>query len=137
MRWWESLLVGGGAGGGALAVARKVLSNRRLRSAVADVLDGDDGAPVDDLRVILEEQRKGYDHLVVRVDRLEDEVANLSRKLAEARARERSLEAQLRQERLTSAEKIAELRAELSEARARIAELEALLSRHHPDGQAP
>jgi predicted nucleic acid-binding Zn-ribbon protein len=92
---------------------------------------------LNELRVILDEQRKGYTHLVGRVERLEDEVAVLNRLLAEARTREQGLERQLREERLASNDRISALHVELDEARARIAELEAQLARYRPDGLAP
>ena len=127
MNWWNALVSGGGAAG-VFGALRYILKSRKLRSVAAQVLDPDsDTSPLDDLRLILNEQRKGYEHLAGRVTILEHSISNLERKLAEARERERSLQRKLREERKLSGGRIEELERELADAKDRIAHLEEML----------
>lgn len=136
MSWWQTLVASGG-GAGVLGAALRVLRSRKLRRLAADAINPDEVSRVDstvELRMILEEQRRGYEHLVTRVGRLESDLSRLERALADARKRERDLSRQLREERKLSASRIAELEHQLGEARTRIAALEAQLAEAH--GQA-
>jgi predicted RNase H-like nuclease (RuvC/YqgF family) len=142
--WWQTLLLGtGGAGGG--GVLWRFLKSRRLREIAVDVLDGPDdrdNVRVDaivELRVILDEQRRGYEHLSGRVETLEQTIAGLQSRLAEEQTRAKSLQRQLRDERKVAGARIGELERLLAEARSRIDHLEALLAAYYasPDGQAP
>jgi predicted nucleic acid-binding Zn-ribbon protein len=121
------LTAGGGVGGWAVWWVRSGRAGR----AVAWVFRPGQ-RDLEDLRSILDEQRKGYDHLVIRVDRLESEVSHLESQLAQARKREESLQRKLRTERNMSRERIEDLERQLCEARERIAELEEQLRSHHP-----
>jgi predicted nucleic acid-binding Zn-ribbon protein len=126
---WQELFIGVGGAGGVTAAALRVLRSRKVRRLASDVLDGDDRPDaLHELKVILEEQRSGYTHLAVRVARLEADVADLSRRLVEARKREKTLETLLRSERRDATARIGQLEHELSEARIRITELERLLA---------
>jgi predicted RNase H-like nuclease (RuvC/YqgF family) len=88
----------------------------------------DDSDDVATLRVILEEQRAGYDHLAGRVQTLETRVADLEAQLVAARSREAALEQELAEERATAGARIAQLEAALAAAQERIAALEAELA---------
>lgn len=145
MTWFQAV-VGVTGAGGVSGVLWKLLRSRRVRAAVADVLDGQDrgGETHEELRSLLYEQRQTLetlvltsDHLGFRVRTLEDDVAALSRRLAETRRREQNLARKLREERKQSAEQIAALRSELDEARRQIADLEEQLARYRPDGRVP
>jgi predicted RNase H-like nuclease (RuvC/YqgF family) len=126
------LTAGGGVGGWAVWWVRSGRAGR----AVAWVLRAGQ-RDLADLRAILDEQRKGYDHLVTRVDRLETEVSHLESELAQARKREETLQRKLRTERQMSRDRIEELERQLCEARDRIAELESQLRSYHPtDGSS-
>lgn len=136
MAWWQTL-VASGSGAGVLGGILRVLKSRKLRRLAADAINPDEVSRLDsttELRMILDEQRKGYEHLAGRVERLEGDLVRLERALADARKRERDLTRQLREERKFSASRIAELETQLGEARARIAALEAQLAEAH--GQA-
>ena len=133
MTWWQTLMAGGG-GAGVLGVIGRALQSRKLRKLAAAAISPDDLSRVDtakELRIVLDEQRKGYEHLATRVDRLETELVRLRISLDEARRRERSLAKQLRDERNLSARRIQELEEQLTEARGRIAALEAQLAEAH------
>jgi len=135
MHWWQTLVAGGG-GAGVLGFLARATRNRKLRRIAADVISPDDLSRVDstkELRMILDEQRKGYDHLAARVGRLETDLTRLERALADARKRERDLSRQLREERKLSASRISELEHQLTEARARIGALEAQLAEAHDE----
>ena len=127
---WQTLLASGG-GAGVLGAALRVLKSRKLRRIASEAISPDDVSRVDathELRMILDEQRKGYEHLTGRVARLENELVRLQSALNEAKRRERNLAKQLRDERNLSARRIQELEMQLSEARERIAALEAQLA---------
>ena len=116
---------------GLTGLLARLWKNRRLRAIAAEVLDPSDSRQMgvlEELRTILDEQRKGYDHLSTRVSRLEDEVANLERLLASAKQRERKLEQQLKEERKQASTRIADLERELAAAQARISVLETQLA---------
>jgi uncharacterized protein involved in exopolysaccharide biosynthesis len=108
----------------ALAVWRRV--HVRLPGGIQ--IGDDEGAEVDTLRVILEEQRTGYDHLSARVQTLEAKVADLETQLAAARSRESELERLLDEERTSAGARIAHLEAALAAAQERITALEAELA---------
>ena len=130
MEWWQALITGTG-GVGLTGLLARLWKNRRLRAIAAEVLDPSDSRQMgvlEELRTILDEQRKGYDHLSTRVSRLEDEVANLERLLASAKQRERKLEQQLKEERKQASTRIADLERELAAAQARISVLETQLA---------
>ena len=116
---------------GLTGLLARLWKNRRLRAIAAEVFDPSDSRQMgvlEELRTILDEQRKGYDHLSTRVSRLEDEVANLERLLASAKQRERKLEQQLKEERKQASTRIADLERELAAAQARISVLETQLA---------
>lgn len=137
--WWQTLLIGGGSGAGGAGLLVKLFRNRRLRKMASDALNPDPSpSAIDELRLILDEQRRGYDHLAGRVTNLENTIASLETKLAEERAVAKNLRRQLREERKVSGARISILEKQLGEARARIAHLEDLLEQQGgPDGQAP
>lgn len=111
--------------GAVLAVVLVAVWRRSNLKLPGGIQIGDDAATkTKTLQSVLEEQRRAYDHLTTRVQTLEDRVADLERKLAEARQRERDLEAELESERQAAGERIAHLEAELAVAEARIAHLE-------------
>lgn len=118
---------GGGVSGWVVWYIRSGRAARRLSK-----LFGAGRKDLQDLRVILNEQRKGYDHLVGRVDRLENEVVKLETQLSSARKREESLQRRLRLEKQTSSARIEDLERQLCEARRRIEELEQQLTFNHP-----
>lgn len=118
---------GGGVSGWVVWYIRSGRASLRLSK-----LFGDERKDLHDLRFILNEQRKGYDHLVGRVDRLENEVVKLETQLSSARKREESLQRRLRLEKQTSGARIEELERQLCEARQRIEELEQQLTFNHP-----
>jgi predicted RNase H-like nuclease (RuvC/YqgF family) len=89
---------------------------------------GDDTSDISVMQTILEEQRKGYDHLLDRVVLLENRVADLEQQLIDARRRETDLENELAVERATSGARITELELALEAAKQRIAALELELS---------
>jgi len=108
----------------AIAIWRRV--HVRLPGGIQ--IGDDDSEDVDTLRVILEEQRAGYDHLAVRVQTLETRVADLEQQLVAARSRESDLERELAEERVTAGARIAQLEAALAAAQERITALEAELA---------
>jgi predicted RNase H-like nuclease (RuvC/YqgF family) len=140
VKWWEATLLGGsGAGGGSLIW--RVLRSRKVREIAADVLDGPDGGKsgLEDLRIILDEQRRGYEHLAERVGTLEETIVSLEERLLEEKNRAETLEKQLKSERKSASAKVRTLEKQLKEARQRIDHLEALIASYHitPDGTAP
>jgi predicted nucleic acid-binding Zn-ribbon protein len=139
MSWWQMLLVGGGASGSGGLIWR-VFKNRKLREIAADVLDPTPktGA-VEELRFILDEQRKGYEHLAGRVGALELTISTLERRLIEEQSKARSLQKQLREERKLSGIRIADLERELQAAKTRIEHLEQQLAYYNAgaDGSTP
>lgn len=141
MTWWQALAAGSGAGGTGLFW--RVLRSRKLRQIAADVLDGPDTKPNADLdalvelRVILDEQRRGYEHLAGRVETLETTIAGLEQRLADEQDRANTLERQLRRERKDAGLRIGELERQLAGAQARIDHLEALLALYQAGGAGP
>lgn len=124
------LTAGGGLAGWAVWYVRSGRA-QRLAAAFSRARYRD----LEELKTILDQQRKGYDHLSERVDRLESEVNNLEAELLSARKREKALAKKLRTERLSAGEKIKALELELMEARRRIEELEEQLRRSNPTEQ--
>jgi chromosome segregation ATPase len=140
MMWWEALLIGtGGASGGGFLW--RVVKSRRLRRLAADVLDGPDGRldAINELQIILDQQRVGYEHLSSRVGKLEFTISLLERRLAEEQHKAKTLQRQLREERKTASTRIADLERQLAVARERIDHLEEQLASYRvgPDGPAP
>lgn len=137
MTWWQTLLAGGtGVGGG--GILWRVLKSRKLRQIAVDVLDGPDSSvdAVAELRVILDEQRRGYEHLAGRVEVLEGTISELEKRLIEEQSKADSLRRQLRDERKKSGARISDLEKQLAAAQHRIDHLEALLEHYqkNPDG---
>lgn len=124
MNWLELLIAGGtGAGGGGLLW--RVLRSRTLRKAAAGVIDPDPHPnAIDELRVVLDEQRRGYEHLTGRVQVLENTISDLETKLNEEQNRAKNLQRQLTDERRKATKRVNELEKALASANDRIAHLE-------------
>jgi predicted RNase H-like nuclease (RuvC/YqgF family) len=109
-----------------------------VRRIAAEVLNPESHPDaVEELRIILDEQRRGYEHLSGRVGALEDTISVLERRLLEEQTKARSLQRQLREERKLSSTRIAELERQLIQAQGRIEHLEEQLAFYHSGGEPP
>ena len=131
MKWWEALFIGStGAGGGGLLW--RFFQSRGVRKAAAGLIDPDPQfSPVEELRLILDEQRRGYEHLSGRVQTLEDTITVLETKLTEEQTRAKNLQRQLTEERRKATRRVNELEKALEAANERIAHLEQQLEAAH------